>query len=800
MRTISAEEIEDLLSDRSGIDPSVNSLLLPAPPAGVPLANLGLSTRAFNGLLSIGADRDPAMLGEMTLGEFLAIPAVGNGTLRDYLKQSRRWNHPDNPAALCENTAEYAARLLSLAKSSRPVPQLFVSPMPAPPSITPLSALRLDARTANALRRAGYTADVSGLARLTVKQAMNLRGFGIVCVRVYLDAVVRWCESASASTSGNPSLNLLDRIITAVTTGRLVAIGHLHLPDPPEGVSLSELDLSVRSSNCLRRAGVDGRTRRLSQIQIEALMATHAFGVKSLLDVARRLRHAHQRAPVVSPSAMPAVKPIPKPISMPPRIAVDPDLPARLAQLAAAIRLEVGESEIDWSDPRFRDRLQEARVRSVAALAEALEAAKPGAARLEAIGRDVLETLSRGRRLSLEEEALEVAGIPKGSRGERILRARLGFGDLVSTTLKAVGSEHGVTRERIRQICHPPHLARIARRGYLPVLRGVLEQIAAALPDRCDRIEQELVAQGRVERGTEVGEILAYARSMGISFDAVESRPGDARLVSTRSDAEAIARLRGRMSRAINLDGAFMLPRLLDTMPKAEQHSSWECLAGCLLKGDSALRVLSGEPNWISAADVSQTALMRRIGEVLRVSGPIDPSELRRALRREYRRGGFVPTTAVLTEMVGLTECLHLESSGRVAWNPAIPLPELRGDGAIIVRVLEECGGIAERRAWQTACEQAGVSVPSFGRQSSYSPLVRKLGRGVFGLVGRIPRAGEIEAIQATIAPVRGGLLDRGWTSSGEYWISTVLSSAAFETGVLPVPVAARGMLRDAYH
>jgi len=799
VRTISPYEIEEVLETDGGLPgPSMRSLLLPAPPAGMPLATLGLSTRCFNALVAAGIARTPALLGEMTIDEFLTLPAVGVVTLRDYLSQSRHWIGRAGGSMSREAIATAAARLLKVASRARVGPKLLASPMPAPPAATPLSELQLDARSFNALCRAGYTADISRLGDLSVRQAMKLRGFGIACVRVYLAALVRWADTERKTEGGGPEIDTLDRIIAAVGSGRRHAIGGLHLPDPPEGMSVEALPLTARSYNCLQSAGIDGRGRRLSQMRVDQLLALPAFGVTSLMDVSRCLREAYLRSPPSrSQSTASLVDPHSEQAMV--RAVVDPDSTARLASLAAELTAAIGSSEIGLFDPRFTDLLREGGAKTVADFAEALKVPGPAVARRERVARAMLDRIQRCLLLSLEEEAIDVASIQKGSRGERMLRARLGFGDLVPNTLQAVGLEHGVTRERVRQVCHPRHLIRIGRRGYLPILRGVLRRIIEAMPARCESIERQLVDRGLVERGTEVGEILGYAASLGIQCDAVESCPGDARIVATRADAEAIEELRSRMRRAVHLDGAFMLSRLVDSISRAEGQRPWDQVAEVLLDSDTTLRVLTGEPRWVSAANVSDTAFVQRIGEVLRVSGPILVGDLRRALRREYRRGGLVPTTTVLSEVVTLTERLGFDESGRVVWNPAIPLPPLRGDSAIVVKVLEDLGGIAERRVWQRKCREAGVSDSSFGRQSSYSPLVRKLDRGIFGVVGRQPKPGEVEAIQAASEWVAGGLLDRGWTTAGEYWISQVLSTSTFETGVLTIPAAARSILRDSY-
>ena len=70
--------------------------------------------------------------------------------------------------------------------------------LPAPPAGTRLDDLCLRYRTRTVLTRAGYANDLGRLSRLTVQDALAIRGFGITTLRDYLTALDRYAREKSA--------------------------------------------------------------------------------------------------------------------------------------------------------------------------------------------------------------------------------------------------------------------------------------------------------------------------------------------------------------------------------------------------------------------------------------------------------------------------------------------------------------------------------------------------------------------------------------------------------------------------
>jgi hypothetical protein len=78
--------------------------------------------------------------------------------------------------------------------------------------------------------------------------------------------------------------------------------GHQHVPRLPEGLTLADLDLEVRTRNALAAAGIHERPRDLPDLTLDDLLALRGFWVKSLVDLLTSLEHAashqelHRRA------------------------------------------------------------------------------------------------------------------------------------------------------------------------------------------------------------------------------------------------------------------------------------------------------------------------------------------------------------------------------------------------------------------------------------------------------------------------------------------------------------------------
>jgi len=73
---------------------------------------------------------------------------------------------------------------------------------------------------------------------------------------------------------------------------RPLRIGDRRLPPIPDGLTLAELDLEVRTANCLSAAGLDQRPQDLRTLTVEGVLGLKGFWVKSLVDLLTSLEYA----------------------------------------------------------------------------------------------------------------------------------------------------------------------------------------------------------------------------------------------------------------------------------------------------------------------------------------------------------------------------------------------------------------------------------------------------------------------------------------------------------------------------
>lgn len=108
------------------------------------------------------------------------------------------------------------------------------------------------------------------------------------------DALRNLDESEWQQKSAAERMNAAEEVVIEVRRALPVIrerIGLEFLPPPPQGLKLSDLDLEVRTVNCLITLGIQEDLQLIGRLNINLLMATRNFGVKSLVDLLTTLEH-----------------------------------------------------------------------------------------------------------------------------------------------------------------------------------------------------------------------------------------------------------------------------------------------------------------------------------------------------------------------------------------------------------------------------------------------------------------------------------------------------------------------------
>lgn len=409
--------------------------------------------------------------------------------------------------------------------------------------------------------------------------------------------------------------------------------------------------------------------------------------------------------------------------------------------------------------------------------------------------------------MSMLEDELRgtLAGLAGGSsrdsgRNADIIMSRYGWDGRSPKTLQAVGDEFGITRERVRQVC-----ARAARhlsngtRPMTPLLDEALALFAASIPCEASSVRATLVDAGLSERGIDGAGMLSLADFFGHELDAVLVEIGAVRLVVDRHVKGLARKARQRARRLIGTHGvttvAEVTSELWGELDEAEQERR-EAFVRLELDSEPTVVWLDGDKRWLWLTGIpdGRNRLLNNIRKVLSVSGEIDATDLRRAVRRDWRMGGYAPPARTLLAFADALP--ELEHSGSVikSVQPYSREQYLSNTEYIIVEVILEHGGVMRFDNLREVALDYGVGDAAFKQRMSQSPVIRKYGPCIYGLSGVDVSADALDAL--TIPAQRNRVLqDCGWTDDGRLWVAYQLSANTVQAAVLAVPAVVRDFI-----
>lgn len=660
------------------------------------------------------------------------------------------------------------ALLLSGAKISDTVSKMLLPPWPS--GLSPKER-GLSNRATNALVRAAFFDSPTGLP-LAIETALKLRGFGRQCLIDYLQCTV----GLLAARDGNeiqPTVSLFRQRVSFSTLLAFAddpiptAVRRLYFPLLSKDVSLEVLQLSNRARKALASARID--RERLCAMTIDELLDVPGFGSVCLNDLVGAIITFEKAAA---------------------RVPQDDTHVRRLLRIAK--RFPACRAIAD-DDPRFGQVLRALGVTSLETLIAQVQQPLFYASNVPVLAR-LVKQLRRAHVQTLHDEAQALYGYPRRSRRNAIAMAYLGFTGGPLKTLEEVGTEHGITRERVRQVSHPKQLRGRGRGAYLPRLDAALALLRRDLPERADVLIRRLKKRSLADDLTTVPGIVRYAEIL--------DRPSPGTLVKLRhsvllhpDDRPALATVLSAARRLITYNGATTVQHLSEAR-------------GCTARGLSQARIarwlqvaghfeeVTGPGGWFTLKGVHDLEIHKLMCFVLRVAGTLSLQDLRFALRREYRRGGHVPPEHAFRAVV--ERCRFIRREGdrlSLHADAATNFVDRSTDEGIVVEVLRQLGGVAARRPLQRALEERGVSIPSAWRILVYSPLITRFAPGVYGLVGANPPFGMVDELKS-LPTTEGGLIRHGWSPDRRLWIAYRLSEATLETGVVGLPAALATVLQ----
>lgn len=603
-----------------------------------------------------------------------------------------------------------------------------------------------------------------------------------------------------------------------------------HLPPLPEWTKLEDLEIEVRSSNCVNRLiemGVVPSVSGLSNLTIGNVLKTNNFGVKSLVDLLTSLETFNRRAEIEGWQA-----------SGVDRDANDLSEESVRANELLALRswvvnfdgavpmgirvLPIPESpegrRLDDLDLQYRTRncLQKAGFDDVRALRQLTvgDLLKIGGfgklCLLDLLSALVIQGTRTVHRSSDEPVGLDCDLVeviksvqPKRKtslceRNTRVFARYLGWDGRGGAVLQTVGDEFGFTRERVRQICDPI-IEKIRRtKPTIPSLGDVISFVLSHSPGKACDIEAQLAQSSLTSHPFRLEGILSAAAVLEMSAPfEIESLTGTRWVLpaGTSNWPHVIRRIaRKSISRwgvATAEDVAAHFERRMGTAVPVE-------FVALVLQDRTDFLWLDESRGWFWLRSVPRNRLLNQIEKIMAVAGCIEVSELRGGLSRYHRLKGFAPPRRVILELCRQLPEYTVENNTIVADPPlgwTVVLSEVE---QLMVRVLRQAGPVLQAPTFEAMCLSAGMNRTTFYMYLQYSPIIERYSKGVYGLRGAEIPAGIIESLAPKRRLTRV-LKDYGWTNDGKIWLGYRLSKALVANGIPSIPAAMKDLLHGEF-
>jgi len=349
-------------------------------------------------------------------------------------------------------------------------------------------------------------------------------------------------------------------------------------------------------------------------------------------------------------------------------------------------------------------------------------------------------------RTLLENELLRIVG---SGRNAAIVARRYGLDGKGRRTLGQIGSEVGLTRERVRQIVEREATLLRTQRIATPILDLAIQTVANQLPATATQLETELQSAGLTLTPFQL-EGLVYAAAL---FDRVLpfsiTRVRGVWIVHPES-ASSLNTIDRLARNSIRRWGATTISEVASLTGRSASARNNCALVASILTSQKRFHWLES-PDWFWFSHVRANRLMRRIKKIISVTNPIDVSALRTGIARDYRMASRVPPVPILLEFC-IQACGLQRSGDSVYTNQPINLRRaLSVEELCLVNLLRDSGGTMSRVELMSGWVKRNANRATLHQMLCYSPIISRHADGIYGLVG-VPVASRISR-QAALLP-----------------------------------------------
>jgi hypothetical protein len=340
---------------------------------------------------------------------------------------------------------------------------------------------------------------------------------------------------------------------------------------------------------------------------------------------------------------------------------------------------------------------------------------------------------------TLETELRDLLGT---GRNACIAARYYGFDGRGGGSLQTVGNEVGLTRERVRQIVTASSARLSTGRPVSPALDRTIAFVVERMPAAAEEIEAELRSQRLTSGLFRLEGVIKAAGLLGrrLPFSITELK-GE-RLVHARdiTSVDTIVRI---ARREIFRWGMATLSKVAAEVRKVDSGVCDRKLVVSALACLDGFHWLEPSADWFWLSDKPNNRVLNRMRKILSVANPINISELRAGIGRDYRMRGFSPPKRVLLEFCRQAPGLRVNDAA-VKAEPAVNSDEVLSPvERDIVHMLSEHGGTMATSEFMSVCLGMGVNRQTFYYNLVSSPIISRHVDGLYGLIGIGERSGR---------------------------------------------------------
>jgi hypothetical protein len=334
----------------------------------------------------------------------------------------------------------------------------------------------------------------------------------------------------------------------------------------------------------------------------------------------------------------------------------------------------------------------------------------------------------------------------------------------------------GLSRERIRQI-EARFERRVRGRVRLPILERAIASVRAMIPTTAEKAASALVEEGLAEGPVHPAALVRLGSVVGLepALEVVEFPPAGEVVVALRAAANvaSLSRVVSELRRCARPFGLIHLDLARPVVAQALGEAEVTALA---LGAVGAVALVGG---WFYLRTDSREPAVRLLQNMLAVAG----SELRaaeawegfaRRLRWRASTGhsaqeGWYPSAEALLGLARLRpELFRVEGDRILAVEPLDWRTRLTGVERVMVEVLHAAPGrILSREDFEREVVARGVKPNTFAGYLSYSPFVKELGTGLWGLLGVEPDPFQVERLRRRATLRRRQIKGWSWLPTG---------------------------------